>query len=124
MLRRRNDAFIDGILIRIELCLFTVHQRNMGPECFAAFTTPIPHVEGNDLTRCGVHRDPHPWLVGFLLHEAPHLIGFCFPAGHHHSGWPGWELDMEVLGTGREALDHTMQEPRQTDTYRMADTTQ
>jgi hypothetical protein len=31
---------------------------------------------------------------------------------------------MEVLGTGREALDHKVQEPRQTDPYRTADTTQ
>ena len=31
---------------------------------------------------------------------------------------------MEVLGTGREALDHTMQEPRQTDTDCTADPAQ
>src|SRR5262249_53995606 len=72
----------------------TVYRRNIAPECLTAFPTPIPHVEGNDLTRCSVHRNPNPLLVGFLLHKAPHFIGFRFQPGHHHGCWPGWELNM------------------------------
>jgi len=108
----------------MERRLFTVHHRHLGPERLAALPTPIPHVEGNDLTRFGVHRDPNPLLVGFLLHEAPHLVGFRFQSGHHHGCWPGWELDMEVLGTGRKAFHHKVQEPRETDTDGTADPAQ
>jgi hypothetical protein len=108
----------------MERRLFTVYHRNSGPERLAALPTPIPHVEGNDLTRCGVHRDPHPLLVGFLLHEALHLVGFRFQSGQHHGCWACWELDMEILGTGRKAFHHEVQEPRETDTHGTADPAQ
>jgi len=67
VLLRRNHAFIDLILVRMERRLFTVYHRHIGPERLAALPTPIPHVEGNDLARLGIHGDPPPWLVGFLL---------------------------------------------------------
>src|SRR2546427_5708312 len=55
----------------MERRLCTVHHRHMGPERLAALPTAIPHVEGHDLARLGIHGEPHPWRVGFLLHEAP-----------------------------------------------------
>src|SRR2546425_8719476 len=33
-----------------------------------------------------------------------------------------WHSDMEVIGTGSKAFHDKMQEPRETDTYRTADT--
>ena len=38
--------------------------------------TAIANVEGKDLPRLLVHREPNPLLIGFLLHETPHLVGF------------------------------------------------
>src|SRR5215831_8021503 len=124
MLLRRNHPFIDVILVRMERCLFPVHSRHIGPERLAALSTPIPHVKGNHLARGRIHRHPDPLLVGLLLYEAPHLIGFCFEAGEEHGCWLGWQLDMEVLGTGRQAVHHTVQEPREADTDGTADPTQ
>jgi hypothetical protein len=83
----------DGIVIRRERRLVTVRQRHIGPELLPALPTPIPPVEGNDVARLCIHGAPHPLLVGFLLHEALHLIGFRSPSGHHYGCWLGWELD-------------------------------
>jgi hypothetical protein len=74
-------------------------------------------VEGDDLARLGIHRDPDPWLVGFLLYEAPPLIGFRFQAGHHDLAGLGWALDMEVIGAGRKAFHRKVQEPCETDAH-------
>jgi hypothetical protein len=110
----RYHLFIDGILIGMERRLLTVGQRNMGPELLATVATAISHMKRNDLTGGGIHRNPDPWLVRLLLHEAPHLIGFRLQAGQEHRCWLGWELDMEVLGTGRIAFHQKVQQPRET----------
>jgi hypothetical protein len=39
----------------------------------------IAHVKGNDLAGLGIHGDPHPLLVRFLLHKAGQFIGLTFP---------------------------------------------
>ena len=78
-------------------------------------------MEGDDLTRLGIHRDPDPLLVGFLLYEAPHLIGFRFQAGHYDLAWLAGELHMKVIGASRKAFDQTVQEPCKTDTHSTAD---
>jgi hypothetical protein len=78
-------------------------------------------MKGNNLAGDRIHRNPDPLLVGLLLDEAPHLIGFRFETGEEHGCWLGWELDMEVLGTDRKAFHHKVQEPRETDTYGTAD---
>jgi hypothetical protein len=108
----------------MERRLFTINRRDIGPELLATLATPIPHVESYDLTRLGIHRDPDPLLVGFLLHKAPHLIGFRFQAGYHHLSWLGGELGMQVIGTSREAFHEKVQEPRETDAPGTADPTE
>jgi hypothetical protein len=65
-----------------------------------------------------------PLLVRLLLHKAPHLIGFGFEPGQHHCGGTCGELDMEVIGTRSKALDHKVQEPRETDAHSPTDPTQ
>ena len=39
-------------------------------------------------------------------------------------GGPGWELGMQVIGTGRKAFHHKVQEPRETDAHGTADPTE
>src|SRR5882672_7329236 len=72
VLLRWYHPFIDGILVCMERRLFTVDHRNIGPKLLATLVAPIPHMEGNDLTRSGIHGHPDPWLVRLFLHQAPH----------------------------------------------------
>ena len=55
-----NDPCVDSLLIGIECRPLAVHRRKIGPQLFRALMTAIPDVEGNDLPRLLVHRDPHP----------------------------------------------------------------
>jgi hypothetical protein len=89
---RRTHIGIGVVLIRMESGLLTVHQRDLGPQLFGTVTTAIPDMERNDLTRLGVHGDPNRLLIRFLLHKAPHLIGFQLP--NHHVGGTKWQLNM------------------------------
>lgn len=75
-------------------------------------------VKGNDLAGCGIHSDPHPLLVGFLLHKAGQLIRFHLKALDQHSAGTRDGLDMPMSRQGREALDQTTQEPREGDAHR------
>jgi len=86
--------------------LFPVDHRHLGPELLATRTTPISHMKRNDLAGGRVHGDPDPLLVRLLLHKAPPLIGFGFEPGHHHRSGTCGELDLEVIGARRKALDH------------------
>ena len=104
--------------------LFPVDQRNLGPQLFGTVTTAIPDMKRHDLAGYRVHRDPNPWLVGFRLHNAPHLIGFGCQPSQHHVRWTGWDPDMSIIGTGGKAHHHTMQEPGEADAHRTADPTQ
>jgi hypothetical protein len=117
----RNDALIDGILVRMEGGLFTGDPRNIRPEFLATVATPIPHMKRNDLAGGRIHRHPEPLFVGFVLHEAPPLIGFRLQPGQQHLSGLCGELGMQMLGTSRKAFDHKMQEPRETDTHGTAD---
>ena len=65
----------------MERRLVPVDRRNMRPELLATRAAPIPHMKGNNLAGGRIHSNPDPLLVGLLLHEAPHLIGFRFQAG-------------------------------------------
>jgi hypothetical protein len=76
VLRHRNNPCVDGILIRIDRCLHTVHRRQLGLQLFGTLVTSIPDVERNDWPRLLVHGDPHPLLVSLFHHNAPHLIRF------------------------------------------------
>src|SRR5207244_1797058 len=64
--------------------LFPVDQGDLGPQCFGAVTTAISHMKCNDLASGRVHRDPDPLLIGFFLHETPHLIGFGLKPAQYH----------------------------------------
>jgi hypothetical protein len=85
---------VDFILVRVEGRLFTVYHRKIRPELLAAVATAIPDMKRNDLAGDRIHSDPDPLFVRFLLHKAPHFIGFRFQAGQQHRCRPGWGLDM------------------------------
>jgi hypothetical protein len=78
----------------------------------------------DELTGVRVHRDPDPWLVGLLLHNAPHRIGFGCQLPNDHVWWPSRPLDVSVIGAGRTALDHTVHDPREPDAHRPTDPAQ
>jgi hypothetical protein len=105
----------------MEYGLLTVHQGDLGPQLLGTVTAAITHVKRNNLAGLGVDGNPDPWLMSLLLHEAPHLIGFGFQPSKHHIGWTGRQLDVSVIGTGRKALDHEVQEPRETDAHSPTD---
>jgi uncharacterized protein YjbI with pentapeptide repeats len=120
----RNDPLIGIVLIRMEGSLFAVHHGDVGPQRFGAVTTAIPDVKRNDLACLSIHSNPDPRLMGFLLYKAPHLIGFGFQLSNHDVCWLLWQLDVSMVGTGRKALDHTVQEPGEADAHGTADTAQ
>jgi len=124
VLSHRDHSFIDLILVGMEHGLFPIGQRNIGPECLATVTTPIAHMECNDLARSRIHRNPDPLFVRFLLHEAPRLIGLRFQVRQQDSGGLGGTLHMQVIRTGRKAFYHKVQQPRETHTDRTADATE
>jgi hypothetical protein len=78
----------------------------------------------HDLACLRVHGDPDPLPVGLLLHYTPHLIGLSLQPSQHHIGWTGRQLAVSVLGTGRKALNHDVQEPCETKAHRTADPAQ
>jgi hypothetical protein len=84
----------------------------------------IAHVKGNNLAGLGIHGDPHPLFVGFLLHKAGQFIGFHLQSLDQHIAGTGDGLDMEMIRQGREALDQKPQEPLEGDPHRATNTTQ
>jgi hypothetical protein len=67
---------------------------------------------------------PEPLLSGLLAHNAAHLIGFCIPLVHHHIAGTSVELDMEVIGSGLEAVRHHGHAPLEPDAHGPADPVQ
>jgi hypothetical protein len=118
---RRNYPCVSVILVRMKRGLFSVYQRDLGPECFGTVATPIADMKRDDLACLCAHGDPDPLPVGLLLHKTPHLIGLSFQPSHHHVGWMTGDPDMEVIGAGGKAFYHKVQQPRQTDTHGTAD---
>jgi hypothetical protein len=118
---RREHSWVGVILLRMTRGLFAVYQRNFGPELLGTVTTPIPHVERDDLAGSGVHRDPNPLLVRLFLPTTPQLIRFGFQASKHHICWTLWESDRSVIRTRRTALHDNVQELCQTDAPGAAD---
>jgi hypothetical protein len=111
-------------LIGIERGVVTVCLRDLRPQAFGTLPAAIPHVKGHHLAGLGVHRDPDPLLVGFLVDEAAHFIRFHRKPLHHHITVIGNRLDMERIRQGLEALDQETQEPLEVDTHRTADAAQ
>jgi len=65
----------------------------------------IIHVEGNNLACLGIHGDPHPLLIGFLLHKAGQFSGFHLQPLYQHITGTRDGLDMQMIRQGLEALD-------------------
>jgi hypothetical protein len=82
----------------------------------------IAYVKSNDLAGLGIHRDPHPLFVGFLLHKARQFIGFHLQPLYEHIAGTGDGVDVEMIRQGLEALDQKTQEPLESDAYRTTNT--
>jgi len=104
--------------------VLTVRLWDLGPPVLGALMAAIAHVKGNDLACLGIHGDPHPLLMGFLLHKAGQFIGFDFKPLHQHIVRAGDELDMQMIRQGCKALDEKTQEPLEGDPYRATNTPQ
>ena len=63
----RDDPLVGVVLIRMEGRPFAVYYGDVGLQRFSAVATAIPDVKRNDLACLGIHGDPHPLLVRFLL---------------------------------------------------------
>jgi hypothetical protein len=103
-----NHALVGFVLIHMEPGLLTVHQRHLGPQLFGRLTTPVAHVKRDDLARLGIQSQPQPWRVRLLSYTTPQRVSFGFQPPHDHIAWTDGPLDVSVLGTGRQALDHTV----------------
>ena len=124
MLHRGNHLRIHHILIGVKRGIVTVHFRNLRPPLLSTRVAAIAHVKGNDLAGLGIHGDPHPLLIGFLLHEAGQFIGFHLQALDQHIAGTGDGLDMQMIRQGLEALDQKTQEPLEGDAHRTTDAAQ
>src|SRR5215510_10440679 len=121
VLRRGNDPGVDRILIRIEHRLLAVHRRQIGPQLLRTRVTAIPDVEGNDLPCLLVHSEPHPLLVGLLLHEAPRLIRFHLQTLNDHLPGSHDRQYMQMIRQRRKAGNHQAHQPPNTDADCTAD---
>jgi hypothetical protein len=123
VLRRRNDLLIHDILIRVKRGVLTVGWRNLGPQVLGTRVAAIAYVEGDDLACLGIHGDPHPLLMGFLLHKTGHFIGFDLKPLYQYIVCTGDGLDMQMIRQRCEALDKKAQEPLEGDTHRATNAT-
>jgi hypothetical protein len=119
-----NHALVDFIEIRVESSLPLIDRWDLRPELLPTLTAPITHVKRHDLASGRIHRQPEPLLVHLLLHNTPHLIGFGVQSLNDDISRTGWELDVQVIRRSREALNHEVQEPRETDAHRATDPAQ
>jgi hypothetical protein len=86
--------------------LRTVPPRHLGPQLLGRRTTPVAHVQREDLARLGLQSHPPPLLVRLLAANAPQLGSVGFQPPNDHLGWTDGPLDVDVIGTGRKARDH------------------
>jgi hypothetical protein len=91
--------------------VLTVRFRNLRPQSRGTLAAAVPHVKGNDLAAPGIHSDPDPLRIRFLLHEAAHFIGFHLQALNHDVAAAGDRLDVEMIRQCLNALDQKAQEP-------------
>jgi hypothetical protein len=90
----RDDPLIGVALIRMAGYPFAVYYGDVGPQRFGAVATGTPDVKRNDLAGLGIHSHPDPLLMGFLLHNAPQLIGFGCQRSNRDICWLPWQLDV------------------------------
>jgi hypothetical protein len=109
VLRRRDHPVVHHILIRVKRGVLPVRQWNLGPQALGTLSTPIPHLKGNHLACVGVHGNPDPLLVGFLLYKAGHFIRFHLQALDHDLAVTRDGLDVEMIRQGFKALHQKAQ---------------
>jgi hypothetical protein len=122
VLRRRNHLLIHHILIRVKGRVLTVRLRHLGPQLLGTRVAAIAHVKHNDLAGLGIHGNPHPLFVGFLLDKAGQFIGFHLQSLDQHIVLTGDGLDMQMIRQRCKALDEKAQEPLEGNTYGTTDT--
>src|SRR5262249_39721654 len=82
------------------------------------------HVESDDLTGRGVHRNPDRVPVCLLAYKAPELIQLGLqPLQDHRRSTVCW-LYIQMLRSRLESHDHKLQEPLQPNAHCAADPTQ
>ena len=98
-------------MIGVKRRVLTISLRNLRPQALGTRAAAIPHVQGNHLAALGVHGDPHPLLVCFLLHKAGHCIRFYRKPLHHHIVLTGDGVAMQMIRQCLTTLDQKTQEP-------------
>jgi hypothetical protein len=117
VLRGRNHTRVDHILIGMNRGVLTISERNLRPQALGTLAAPVTDMNGNHLTRRGIHGNPHPLPVRFLLHTAAHFIGFHLKASDHDVATTGDRLDVEMLRQCLKALDEKTQKPLECDPH-------
>jgi hypothetical protein len=117
VLCRGHHLFIHHILIRVKRGVLTVGLRNLGPQVLGTRVAAIAHVQGHDLAGLGIHGDPHPLLVRFLLHKAGQFIAFHCKSLDQYIVLTGNRLDRQMIRQSCKALDEKAQEPLEGDPH-------
>ena len=73
---------------------------------FSTGLAAVPDIEGNDLARRGIHRDPDPLAVRLLAHEAPELVRLGFQPMQDHSLGARCRLDIQIIWSRDKAFTH------------------
>jgi hypothetical protein len=84
--------------------MLPVRLRHLRPQAFGALAAAIPHVKGNHLATLGIHGDPDPLLLYFLLDTAGHFIRFHLKASQHGVAVTGDGLDLQMIQQCLNAL--------------------
>jgi len=100
---------IHHILIRVKRGVLTVGLWNLLPQVLGTRVATIAYVKGNNLAGLNIHGDPHPLLIGYLLHKAGHFIGFYCKARDQDIVLTGDRLDMQMIRQRVKALDQKAQ---------------
>jgi hypothetical protein len=90
--------------------MLTVRFRKLCPQSLGTPATAVTHVKGNHLAALGIHSDPGPLLLRFLLHEVAHFIRFHRKASNHDVAMIGDRLGVEMIRQWLNALDQKAQE--------------
>ena len=90
----RDDTLIHVILIRVKRGVCLIDLGYLTPQGFGTFAATVVDVKRNNLARRGVHGQPAPLLVGLLLHEALHVVGFSLEFVNQYVGWTQGESYM------------------------------
>jgi hypothetical protein len=118
--RYRHHPRIDSRLIGRECRLLTVDCRNIGPPLLRTVVAAVSRGERHDWPRLRVHRDPDPWFVRLLLHEAPHRVRFHLKTPDEPIPGSRYGQHMQMVRQRRKADSPQTHEPSETDANRAA----